>query len=313
LFTGGGGAGSEALARLLARDYEVHFADADPEARAPSIERDCWHVIPFAADTGFVGGVRALCERLAVDVLVPGVDEELLPLARARESFGCHVLLPSASFIETHLDKLASAHTLAAGGIPVPRTESVANASRVAPPCIVKPRRGRGSRGVAVVRTSEELSAQHVLSRIPADELVLQELMTGQEFTVMMAADLDGRLRAVVPVRVAIKRGITLRAATAHDAAVIGACEAIHAMRPVAGLYNIQLIRTDDGGAMPFEINPRISTTACLALAAGVDFIAACLTQDAGRVAGLADFRDGVGLRRSWVNEFVELTGNNHG
>lgn len=311
LFTGGGGAGSEALARLYERDYEVHFADADLEARPAPVDARRFHQIPFAADPTFTDGVRALCEMLKVDVLIPGVDEELLPLARARDVFACHVLLPPASFIETHLDKLTSAQSLAAAGIPVPATEICAPTARVAPPCIIKPRRGRGSRGVAVVRSHEELAAQLALSRARPDELVLQELLAGQEYTVMMAANRDAQLRAVVPVRVGIKRGITLRAITANDAAVISACRAIHAAQPVAGLYNIQLMRADDGSAKPFEINPRISTTGCLALAAGVDFIATCLERGEG--GDLAAFQDGVGLKRSWHNEFIGLTGSKHG
>ena len=311
LFTGGGGAGSEALARLYSSQHDVHFADADPEARPPSIDVSHFHQIPFAADGKFIDGVRALCEALRIDVLVPGVDEELLPLARRRDAFACDVLLPPASFIETHLDKLTSAQALAAAGIAVPATEVCATPARVAPPCIIKPRRGRGSRGVAVVRTGEELAAQIVLSRLRPDELLLQELLVGQEYTVMMAADRDACLRAVVPVRVGLKRGITLRASTANDAAVVAACSAIHDAQPVAGLYNIQLMRADDGSAKPFEINPRISTTACLALAAGVDFIAACLGR--GAASGLAAYEDGIDLQRSWHNEFIRLTEKRYG
>lgn len=70
-----------------------------------------------------------------------------------------------------------------------------------------------------------------------------------------------------------IKKGITLRAETDRDERVIAACVAIHAAQPVSGCYNIQLMKAEAGDVKPFEINPRISTTACLALAAGVDFV----------------------------------------
>ena len=119
----------------------------------------------------------------------------------------------------------------------------------------------------------------------------------------MMAADRSGQLRAVVPVRVAIKRGITLRAATDCDQAVITACTAIHEANPVPGCYNIQLIKTKTGDVKPFEINPRISTTACLALAAGIDFIDIYLGGKADD--GLLSYLNELGLRRSWHNEFV--------
>lgn len=307
LFTGGGGAGSEALARLLAPDYSAHFADADPEARPAPIDRAHWHRIPFAAAEDFVAGLRTLCERIGADLLVPCVDEELLPLARARDSFPCPVMLPPVEFIETHLDKLASARALLASGLPTPTTEELTQRAAVDFPCIVKPRRGRGSRGVALVRNEPELHAHLVMSRSSADAFVVQESLGGQEYTVLVAADAAGELRAVVPVRVGIKRGITLRAHTDADAQVIAACRAIHAANPVGGCYNIQLMRSESGVCKPFEINPRISTTTCLALAAGVDFIAAYLgTAPAGPGGALAPFRDHLGLQRSWHNEFIE-------
>ncbi len=303
LFTGGGGAGSEALDHLLQEHYEVHFADADIEAKPYSVSTDRWHRIPFASEPGFVGELGRLCRELETDLLIPGVDEELLPIVQAREVIGCEVLLPPEDFVRMHLDKFASNSFLHAHGLAAPQTERLPQHHRLAYPCIVKPIHGRGSRGVAVVRSESELHAHIMLSHRPPEDFIAQELLDGQEYTVMMAADRSGRLRAVVPVRVAIKRGITLRAATDLDQAVITACTAIHEANPVPGCYNIQLVKSETGDVKPFEINPRISTTACLAVAAGIDFIDIHLGGKTGD--GLLPFLNELGLRRSWHNEFV--------
>jgi carbamoyl-phosphate synthase large subunit len=69
----------------------------------------------------------------------------------------------------------------------------------------------------------------------------------------------------------------------------------------VPGCYNIQLIKLAGGECKPFEINPRISTTTCLAYAAGVDFVDLYLQSG----EGLGEFQHGVGLKRSWLNEFT--------
>ena len=309
LFTGGGGAGTEALRRLLHTHYEVHFADADNDAKPYSIASDRWHQMPFACAPAFLEEVRRLCREIEADVLIPGVDEELLSIAKARDGMECEVLLPSAAFVSAHLDKLTSNLLLQEHGLPVPKTELLSGHRQISFPCIVKPRQGRGSRGVAIVGSEQELRAHIVISRRRPEEFILQELLLGQEYTVMMAADRAGTLRAVVPVKVGIKRGITLRAETDNDERVIAACAAIHAAQPVGGCYNIQLVKTEAGEAKPFEINPRISTTACLALAAGVDFVDIYLgggkDMDSGE-SGLLPFRVGLGLRRSWHNEFVE-------
>jgi carbamoyl-phosphate synthase large subunit len=302
LFTGGGGAGSEALDRLLSGRHEVHFADADMLARPATVAPAHWHQIPFAAADDFLAGVQSLCRKLGVDVVIPGVDEELSILARSRAQLGCQVLLPAAEFVATHLDKLASYQQLRKQGVPTPHTTELCAAHAPSFPCVVKPRRGRGSRGVAVVRSQDELRAHVLLSRRAPDEFILQELLEGQEYTTTVVADQTARLAAIVPVRVAVKRGITLRAQTEYDDVVISACAAIHASNPVPGLYNVQMVKSADGQARPFEINPRISTTACLALAAGVDFIDLWLN---GAGPALAPFRSHLGLRRSWHNEFV--------
>jgi carbamoyl-phosphate synthase large subunit len=164
---------------------------------------------------------------------------------------------------------------------------------------------------VAVVQTEEELQAHLVHCRRPAADFVVQQFLEGQEYTVTIVADHTGVLRAVVPVKVARKRGITLRAATDRDDAVINACVAIHTAFPVSGCFNIQMVKIRTGAVQPFEINPRISTTTCLALAAGVSFVDLYLggLAAAADARGLAVFRDHLQLRRSWTNEFLDAAG----
>ncbi len=311
LFTGGGGAGTEALARQLEDRYEVFFADADLAAKPYPIAADHWLQIPLATAAEFPGEITDLCRSLRIDLLIPTVDEELLPIARMSKPLGFNVLLPPEHFVARHLDKLASNQFLHQAGLPAPQTVS-ADQGRLGFPCIVKPRSGRGSRNVATVFSEAELLAQITLARQEPEDFVVQELVAGDEYTVMVAADGSGQLRAIVPVLVKCKRGITLRATTQHDQEVVEACRAIHTADPVPGCYNVQLIKATDGSVKPFEINPRISTTACLCLAAGVDFVGIFLglpgttdqlSQD------LVDFKGRLGLKRSWYNEIFEATG----
>lgn len=305
LITGGGGAGAEALHRLLSDRYDVHFADADPEAKPASIPMNAWHHIPFASAPDFVDRVGQLCRTLGVDLLIPGVDEELIALARSRATLDCEVLLPPAAFVEGHLDKLASQALLRSSGTAVPETEWLPERKRVTFPCIVKPRTGRGSRDVVTVTSEAHVQAHLMMCRRPATEFIAQELLRGQEYTVTMVADRTGTLRAIVPVKVGLKRGITLRAETDADARVTQACARIHAGSPVSGCFNIQLIKDEAGDVRPFEVNPRISTTTCLALAAGVNFVDLFLEPSSAHSApALAPFTDRLQLRRSWQNEF---------
>jgi carbamoyl-phosphate synthase large subunit len=301
LFTGGGGSATEALWRFWQDRYELHFADADEAAICPVIPVGRRHAIPFAVEPGYNDALAALCRRMEIDLLIPGVDEELPHIpAILSAAPDLMALCPDPAYVETMCDKLATARALSKAGLDSPRTETLDDADSMGFPCVLKPRLGRGSRGFHIVLDADQADAYRRLYRLSPLDIVAQELLTGQEYTVTMAADRNGRLRAVVPVKVQIKRGITLRAETEDNPQIIAACEAIHAALPTRGSYNIQLMLTDSGRVVPFEINPRISTTVCLAIAAGVDPVALYL-DDAPAIM-LHPFTDGVRLRRYWFN-----------
>jgi carbamoyl-phosphate synthase large subunit len=305
LFTGGGGAGTEALWELLSGRHELLFADADVRRVNPIVPRSRAHEIPFASHPEFFEVLRRLCRDLLIDVLVPGVDEELEQLSMRRAEFNPTViLLPTFDFTRIMLDKLEFARSLFAAGAPVPRTQSLADLGPWTDfPCIVKPRRGRGSRGVTVVANSIELEAMRTAVIERSDEYVVQELAGGTEYSVQVVADSDQRLRAVFPARIIAKRGITISAIGEQNQAVIKACERIHQSLPTSGCYNVQGILGEDLSFLPFEINPRVSTTLCLAVASGIDPVE-IFTAPAER-QGLVPFEAGVALNRFWHNAFT--------
>lgn len=301
LFTGGGGAGNEAIYRLWKDKYDLHFADADPDAIDPAIPAQRRHAIPLATASDFVPGLSELCDKLDVDVLVPGVDEELPLMPEMSETLKrADILVPPASFVSLAMDKLETAKAIEAHGLPAPQTTTMADMKSAVFPCFAKPRCGRGSRGIRILANREEAEAYFVLSGLPGDQILLQDLLTGREFTVMMAADRHANLHAVIPVEIEIKRGVTIRATTNPDQSVIDGCRAIHdAFRP-QGCYNIQLMLDEENRVMPFEINPRISTTFCLGIAAGADPIEIFNLESSPERP--AYFQHGLSLHRHWTN-----------
>lgn len=304
LFTGGGGAGTSALWSLLGGRYEIHAADADPSRISPIIPRERVHQIPMGSDPNFLASLRELCTRIEIDVLVPGVDEELLSIAENHDSFGStRVILPDKTFVSSMLDKLTFAEVMDSRGIPVPRTVRLDRSEAWTDfPCIVKPRRGRGSRGVTLVSHEVELRSIAAGLGMDAAALIVQELIVGDEYSVQVIAGPDGALRAVVPASILIKRGITISAVTKADEVIRRACDDLHHAFPTSGIYNVQGILTRDGKFLVFEINPRVSTTLCLAVAAGIDVIE--LSCAAGEQLPA---REGIRLDRFWTNVFSEI------
>ena len=305
LFTGGGGAGNEAINRHWHGRYDMYFGDADPTAIAASIPADRRVRLPFARDPVFVPEIRRLAREHALDLVVPGVDEELLPLARAAGDSPVPFLLPSAGFVESMLDKYRAEQLIAEAGLSAPRTVLFDRAEELTFPIIAKPRSGRGSRGVRQLTDPSQLAPYFALSGVPAsDDLVAQDYVEGQEYTVFVAADRTGKLAAVVPVKVLIKRGITIRAETDATPEILDYVERFQGHFRASGVYNIQLMLTDDRKIYPFEVNPRVSTTFCLAVSTGFDPIAAFLDGAKGDVF-VPDRH--YSLQRSWSNEITPL------
>ncbi len=305
LFTGGGGSGTEALWNQLDGPHEVHFCDPDPRRISPVVPDHRAHRIPMADDPSYFDAIVRLCREETIDVVVPGVDEELMPLARRRDELSpTVVLLPDTAFVETMLDKLSFTQALAGAGIRVPRTLPLGAAGRwSAFPAIVKPRHGRGSRGVSVVDDAEALAALRDGLAEAADTFIVQELLHGEEYTVQVMVNGRGALRAVFPVHVLAKRGVTISAVAAENAGVRAVCEQIHEATAARGCYNVQGIIDEHGAFVPFELNPRVSTTVCLAVAAGLDPLELCLDSVEGQE--LAGFEDGIRLERYWHNEII--------
>lgn len=302
LFSGGGGAGNEVLWRMLSDRYDLFFGDAEIDSINPLIPEDRRIELPWASDFKYVHKIAALCKKHNIDLLVPGVDEELTPLADcSQELKKIKLFLPDSCYVRTMLDKLHMINTLKIKGINVPFTKKASDGlDNLSFPCIIKPRVGRGSRGVAVLHDEREAGNFIKMLDAQANEYILQEKMNGVEYTVQMISDEKTRLRAIVPVKVLSKRGITLSAVVDPEKSVIKMCRSLHESFPTKACYNIQLILSDDGLVRPFEINPRISTTFCLTIASGIDPFNLFLHSETENELLLG--REGITLRRFWNN-----------
>ena len=296
LFTGGGGAGNEALFRHLEGPHTLFFADADPEAINPAIPENRRLGIPMANAPGFADTLLDLCRSKEIDILVPGVDEELPHLAPLRDG-DIRIMVPQAEFVETMLDKYQFAQALARAGLDVPQTRLLGEADGMAFPLIAKPRSGRGSRSVSRLENAAQINAYLTMEGKPADAFIAQEMGQGAEFTVCVHAGEDAALRHVVPVKVGIKRGITLSATAEMSEPIFAYAQAFQEAFKPKGVYNIQCMLDENGRVLPFEVNPRVSTTFCLAIQAGFDPFAAI---DPGPARCLPE--NALHLRRHWTN-----------
>lgn len=273
LVTGVGGAAGIGAVQTLTETTEHDVVGVDMDADAAGLYlADHARTVPRAADDDWAREMTAVIHELDVDVVVPTVDEELPKLSKLPADVP--TVAPREGVVDIALDKFRSYHRLRENGHRVPRTWLATKASSVplsAYPLIVKPRRGRGSRGVRRVDTPQEATAAVDAADYERGELLLQRFVEGREYTTSVVTTSDNEVLSVVPKEAIEKDGSTVKGVTRRNQAITRSCRAIAETLGPAGPINVQQIVDAAGAPYTIEINPRFSSTSCLTVEAGVN------------------------------------------
>lgn len=316
LVTGvGGTAGQSVISALKAMRGRIRIIGVDMNPFSAGLYVvDKGYVVPSADDSNFVSQLARVCAEERVRVLIPTVDEELLPLALSKSSFekqGTTTLLASPQLVEKALDKWASYLVLRDAGIPVPKTMLPADRDSVIKslglPLIIKPRKGRGGRDV--IRVDSPSLFEYFVSRIRAP--IFQECLTGTEYTVDVVATRKGRILAIVPKkRIEMRGGSTYKAVTVHERGIEDAASKIADLLRADGPLNIQFkVDTRTGQANVLEINPRFSSTLALTVRAGVNSVEILIGDALGKSVGkVPSFREGLCMLRYWQDVTLPIS-----
>jgi carbamoyl-phosphate synthase large subunit len=309
LITGGGGAATEALYNIWEKKYILYFCDCNPLKKPKFISKKKWVEVPVAYSKNYLVKLNRIVSILKIDLLIPTVDEEVQIISNNRHKIKCDLFIPSKKFVDIHKNKWKTNQFLKKEKFNFPETKILKKNIKLLPgPIIIKPISGRGSKGVRII--NQKKGIKNFISRSDlGGDMIIQKKIKGQEYTVMICANKNGVVRAIVPVRVIEKRGITTLGKTEYNKDIINACYEIHNKFKTLGCYNIQLILDKRNKVYPFEINPRISTTTCLAVYAGIDIINIFLkdnTKEKNKI-NLKKFKNNILLSRNWTNYFSKI------
>ena len=173
--------------------------DASPYAFGLKLA-DIGYVVPLATTPEFKRTIEMIIDREEPDY--PLVDEEILTFHAIAEQFDTRIVAPAPQFCQLCLDKWLTNQALRDADIPVPETWLATDTSKVRYPAIIKPRSGRGSRGLAYLRQVSDLEEYLMKADGSPQEYIVQERIEGREFTVSVVVALGGPLLAVVPKEV---------------------------------------------------------------------------------------------------------------
>lgn len=268
LVTGvGGPAGLSALKALREAGIgPLVGVDANPRAAGREF-CDRFQVVPPARDPRYLEALWEVLQTADVTVLLPTVDEELLLLSAQRRAFaleGITLLTAPAPVLATALDKHATAHALGDPFVATWTLEEFPGGM----PCVIKPRRGRGSRDVYVCEDAASLA--FYAPRVP--DAIVQPYLVGPEFTVDTLYLPDRAfLFSAARQRDGMRGGITTQGVIRQDPAVLDVVNAAISRLGVVGLSCTQVRFTPDGAPKIIEINPRVGGSSILTVLAGVN------------------------------------------
>ncbi len=313
LVTGAGGPAAVSFMRAVASSFgagvELWAYDVDPCAvglyLVPAGRRG---LLPMGDAPEFADVLVEVCDSARIDVVVPTVDTEMLPVCHRRDelaSRGTTVLAPSVATLETCLDKWTLAQ-VCAGRPWLPRTELLVDgfdASSWSWPTIVKPRHGSGSRGIVLVHGPDELDA------LPHDgSLLVQEELPGVEHSIDVLAYADGSVAAAVPrCRLKVDSGIAVAGRTEHDPVLEALAREVATAIGLSSVANVQVKADASGCPKLLEVNPRFPGSMPLTVASGVDMPTIALSEALGLpVPAEVGFRD-LATVRFWEDVFVPV------
>ena len=307
LLTGAGGPAPSGMISVLRKwGYRVISVDMHPHSPAFFLS-DKSYVVPAGHSKEFLPKLKTICEREKVDAIISVVDEELVNVIEL-ENFGIKVIQPLLNFTTLCLDKYKCMKKLRELGLAAPETWLASEVPENATyPLFVKPRVGRGSRGIGKVENSYELAEFIKESAYSAEELLSQPYLPGTEYTVSVVVWRDGEVQSVVPKEIISKIGVTKMAITRKNKKIHQLCRDIQNKLKANGPFNVQLRLDNQGDPYVFEINPRFSTSITLTMASGIDELGGLLSQAlfGKKSFKFSEWHDGVVMIRHTTDQFI--------
>jgi len=234
---------------------------------------DQFYKVPAYHDENYIPSLLAICQKEAVDILIPLFEKEYPILDKHRKEFkktGVSLLLSDTSVINICNDKYRTYEFFKSHKILTPESYfSIVEIENPKGKYIVKPRDGMGSQGVFIAKDNKEL--EFFSSYVPSP--IIQEFIEGKEYTIDVFCDRGGRVVSCVPrERLQVRAGEVSKAITRNHKKIIkqavDICEKLGGLGPLT----LQCIEDLKGDLYWIEINPRFGGGVPLSMEAGIDY-----------------------------------------
>ena len=252
---------------------EVVSVDVNPLSAALYIS-DKHYTVPRIFSPDYIDSLLDICRRENIKLVIPTIDTELLTLTQNKKRFerlGIVVAISDSEVINICSDKLKTFKFFRENNIPTVKTfspDQINEIQNLVYPIFIKPCGGSGSINTYKVNNKKELDFFIDYINNP----VIQEYAEGQEFTMDILADFDGKVINVVPrERIEVRAGEINKGRTVKEERLIEYGKVI--VEKLGGIGPITIQCFIKGGEIKFiEINPRIGGGYPLSFVAGANY-----------------------------------------
>jgi carbamoyl-phosphate synthase large subunit len=257
LVTGiGGNVGQGILRNISASDYDIRMIGTNVTSfSAGNHLCDVFYLVPYAYEENYLTVMQKIVDKESIDLIIPSTDYEAYFLSKHRAEFDCPIAISSVEATGIYLDKYSTFLHHEKHAIPFAKATLPSLYQGAYEECIVKPRKGRGSRELHRNPTS--------WTDFSDEEYLVQDLIKGKEITCAFYVSKDNRLHGLITFERELEHGTTQRCTVTED--YNGELKAIInkmiAHTDLRGAINLQAIVNEAGEVIPFEINCRISGT----------------------------------------------------
>ncbi|MDI6758105.1 MAG: ATP-grasp domain-containing protein [Candidatus Omnitrophota bacterium] len=303
LITGVGGDIGQSIIKCLKdnnTDRKIKIVGCDIDRYAASRQEvDSFLVAPFVdQEDKYVEFIKSIVKKEKIDYLIPTTEQEIIVLDKRRASFDgeCKLLINPSYIINTFFDKYATVEFLRNNGLPCPRTYRIEDYSgELSFPLIFKPRFGCGSKGLTIAHDRDELD---FLKKSKKD-FIIQEVVgdIDEEYTACVFSN-GQDIHSIAFKRSLGYGSLSKIAELSNDVELLDLAKKIACAIDLRGSINIQVRKTVQG-YIPFEINPRFSSTVYIRHYFGFRDVEWWLNLCEGRqITYTLQYKSGVGVRK---------------
>ena len=298
---------------------------------------DAFYQVPKAKDPSYCDVVLDICEKEKVDIILPTMSAELIPLLDNLDRFiekGIVVSISNRNSIETTNNKLRFYEFMRDNHLPMVDFCAVHNVEEVKEvfrkigypdkAICIKALESSGSRGIRIIDPSKSrfdilfnekpnsfyISYEELIEILSEKEkmpeMVVMEAIPGEEFSVDLVADHGKVLYMCARQSNTIIASIPQTATLFEDKKAYEICEKVVELLKIDGNADFDFKYDKDHNPVLMEVNPRIAATMAIFKAGGMNLPYLRVKQLLKEELPQCDIKYGVKMVRRYIDMFAK-------